>query len=101
MYGELHAGKGADDTFYEAPLGRKVSDGPSMPELISMHQGAGERYGKSGMFSGDHSRVLIVPYAAMFTWAARNCSSLVRSRSCSSRNSIPHSNFMIHWTLAA
>jgi hypothetical protein len=42
VYGELHAGKGADDTFYKAPLGRKVSDGPSMTELIFMQQGAGE-----------------------------------------------------------
>jgi hypothetical protein len=42
VYGELHAGKGADDTFYKTPLGRKVSDGPSMTELIFMHQGAGE-----------------------------------------------------------
>jgi hypothetical protein len=26
LHGELHAGKGADDTFYAATLGRKVSD---------------------------------------------------------------------------
>ena len=55
VHGELHAGKGADDTFYKAPLGRKVSDGPSMTELIFMHQGAGERHRKSWMFSSDHS----------------------------------------------
>jgi hypothetical protein len=36
VYGELHAGKGADDTFYEASLDRQVSDGPGMPELIFM-----------------------------------------------------------------
>jgi hypothetical protein len=55
VYGELHAGEGADDTFYKAPLGRQVSDGPGMPELIFMQQGAGERHGESWMFSGYHS----------------------------------------------
>ena len=42
VHGELHAGKGADDTFYAASLGRKVSNGPGMAEVILMHQGAGE-----------------------------------------------------------
>ena len=55
--GELHTGEGADDTVYTASIGRKVSDGPCMAELILMHQGAGERHGKSGMLSGDHSYV--------------------------------------------
>jgi len=54
LHGELHAGKGADDTVYAASLGREVPDGPRMAEVILMHQGAGERHGKSGMLSGDH-----------------------------------------------
>lgn len=58
LYGELHAGKGADDTVHAAALGRKVSDRSRMAELILVHQGAGERYGKSGMLSRDHSCVL-------------------------------------------
>ena len=58
LHGELHAGKGADDTVYAASLDRKVSDGPRMAEVIFMLQGTGERHGKSGMLSGDHLAVL-------------------------------------------
>ena len=58
LYGKLHAGKGADDTVYAASFCRKVSDGPRMAKSILMHQGAGERHGKSGMLSGDHSCAL-------------------------------------------
>ncbi len=79
LHSELHAGKGADDTVYAASLGRKVSDGPRMAEVILMHQGAGERHGKSGMLSGDHSCALSDSYATMFTWVARNCSRRARS----------------------
>ena len=58
LHGELHPGKGADHTIYAASLGGNVSDGPRMAELVLMHQGAGERHGKSGVFSGDHSCAL-------------------------------------------
>ena len=44
LYGQLHAGKGADDTFYTAALDRKVSDGSCMAELVLVHQSAGERH---------------------------------------------------------
>ena len=101
LHGELHAGKGADDTVYAASLGRKVSDGPCMAEVIPMHQGAGERHGKSGMLSGDHSCALSDSYAAMFTWVARNCSRRARSSSCISRNSTPNSSSRVHRTVAA
>ena len=58
LHGKLHAGKGADDTVYATSLDRKVSDGPCMAELVLMLQGAGERYGKSGILSSDHSCAL-------------------------------------------
>src|SRR5207247_10725286 len=97
LYGKLHAGKGADDTFYAASLGRKVSDGPCMVAVILMHQGAGERHGKSGMLSGDHSCAPSDSYAAMFTWAARNCSTRARSSSCISSTSTAHSRSRADW----
>lgn len=55
LHAELHTCIRADDTVYPASLGRKVSDGPGMAKLILVYQGAGERYGKSGILSGDHS----------------------------------------------
>jgi hypothetical protein len=46
-----------------------------MAEVILMYQGAGERHGKSGMLSGDHSCVLsgsYGEYGEMVTWVAKN-----------------------------
>jgi hypothetical protein len=62
-----------------------------MAEVILMYQGAGERYGKSGILSGDHSDVLDGSYGAIFTWVAKNCVRRARSPSCISRNSTPNS----------
>jgi len=43
LHGQLHAGKGADNTVYAATFYRKVEDRACMVELIVlMHQGAGE-----------------------------------------------------------
>jgi len=41
LYGELHAGKGADNAIHAASLGRDVSYGSGMTEVILVHQGAG------------------------------------------------------------
>ena len=42
LHGQLHAGKGADDTGDTASLGRNVEDGPCMAEVILVQQGTGE-----------------------------------------------------------
>src|SRR6185295_19691570 len=101
LHGELHTSIRADDAVYATSLGRKVSDGPRMAELIPMYQGAGERYGKSGILSGDHSCVLSGSYGAMFTWVAKNCVRRARSPSCISRNSTPNSRSNFHRIVAA